>query len=145
MSACRRCSGTALQWPAAVTAITPPGYLLAVCCDSRPCSPCLRTGRVSISTASCSWAPNGWETAILPRRPHQCPPTGSRSAFYTEMALIFWVTGVRHTGQRLTFAAHAKQQQWCPHGTSVQSTVESKHTWTYVRETTLSTRRGVRE
>lgn len=45
------------------------------------------------------------------------------------MALIFWVTGARHTGQRLNFAAHATQQQWCPQGTSVQLTAESKHTW----------------
>lgn len=61
------------------------------------------------------------------------PPSlsdGTGSTVYTEMALIFWVTGVRHTGQRLNFAAHVKQQQWCPHGTSVQSTAESKHTWT---------------
>ena len=47
----------------------------------------------------------------------------------TEMALIFWVIDVRQTGHRLNLDAHSRQQQWCPHGTSVQVTAESKHTF----------------
>jgi len=86
-------------------------------------------------------------TQECPISGNACFREGNRSSSlalaHTLIARTFCSTSARQTGHCSNWSAHVIQQQWWPHGTSVQSTRFSKHTLSWRREGWTKTNKDV--